>query len=187
MQRRHAIIAAIALVALVLIPAAALASGPGGFGHRSPLDGKGFARGPADWAGNATAPNWTGGNCTGAGDCAGNAGCIGDRDLRPGPGAAARRRLPRERHRRPEPGPHPAARPQRCREPDRRHRDGPAPRPAGPRPPRPGPLGRLHPPLLFFQTLPSRDPVGRTPCTSARRAPSPWSSASVASPGLQDR
>ncbi len=80
MQRRHAIIAAIALVALVLIPAAALASGlGGGFGHRGPGPGpKNITETAPDWAGNATAPHWGAGNCTGAGDCAGNANCIGN-------------------------------------------------------------------------------------------------------------
>lgn len=80
MQRRHAIIAAIALVALVLIPAAALASGPGGgFGHRGTgLGPKNVSDDAAGWVGNATAPNWTAGNRTVAGGCAGNASCIGD-------------------------------------------------------------------------------------------------------------
>ena len=79
MQRRHAIIAAIALVALVLIPAAALASGPGGFGHRGTGPGpKNTTQTAPEWAGNATAPHWGAGNCTGARDCAGNASCIGN-------------------------------------------------------------------------------------------------------------
>ena len=79
MQRRHAIIAAIALVALVLIPAAALASGPGGFGHRGAgLGPKNTTQTAPDWAGNATAPHWGAGNCTGAGGCAGNASCVGN-------------------------------------------------------------------------------------------------------------
>lgn len=80
MQRRHAIIAAIALVALVLIPAAVLALGPGGgLGHRGGgIDPKNVSGAAPAWAGNTTARHLGVGNCTGAGDCGGNASCIGN-------------------------------------------------------------------------------------------------------------
>jgi hypothetical protein len=79
MQRRYAVIAAIALIALVLIPAAALASGPGGFGHRGIGPGpKNISQAAADPARNATHPDWAAGNRTGAGRYAGNTSRIGN-------------------------------------------------------------------------------------------------------------
>lgn len=83
MQRRHAIIAAIALVALVLIPAAVLASGPaGGFGHRGAGPGpKNVSQTDGSWAGNATHPDWCAGDGPGNrtfhsnSTCAANLGC----------------------------------------------------------------------------------------------------------------
>ena len=76
MQRRHAIIAAIALVALVLIPAAALAAGlHGGFGHRGGPGGANATYGISDGAANATHPNWTPGDDSAARPFHGNASC----------------------------------------------------------------------------------------------------------------
>ena len=71
MQRRYTFLAAVALVALVLIPSAALAAGfSGGFGPKSsPLGPKNLSQGAPDWAGNASAS-------VGAGTCDGT--CLGD-------------------------------------------------------------------------------------------------------------
>ncbi|HIH02798.1 MAG TPA: hypothetical protein HA263_02735 [Methanoregulaceae archaeon] len=69
MQRRYTFLAAVALVALVLIPSAALAAGfSNGFGPKSsPLGPKDLSQGAPEWAGNASA---------GAGTCDGT--CLGD-------------------------------------------------------------------------------------------------------------
>ncbi|MEN6516811.1 MAG: hypothetical protein ABFC38_01300 [Methanospirillum sp.] len=76
MQRRHAIIAAIALVALVLIPAAALASGfHSGFGHRGEPGVANATHGTPNWTANATHPNWTPGDGPGNRTFHGNATC----------------------------------------------------------------------------------------------------------------
>ncbi len=79
MVRRYAIIA---LVALVLIPSAALAAGfAGGFGPKSsPLGPKTLASGAPDWAGNETAPRWNGTDSAGTGACFGDRICDGARD-----------------------------------------------------------------------------------------------------------
>jgi len=67
MQRRYTFLAAVALVALVLIPSAALAAGfSGGFGPKSsPLGPKNLSQGAPSWAGNASTAT-----CDGA--------CLGD-------------------------------------------------------------------------------------------------------------
>jgi hypothetical protein len=76
MQRRHAIIAAIALVALVLIPAAALASGlHGGLGHRGGPWAANATHGMPAWAANGTHPNWTPGDGPDNRTIHGNATC----------------------------------------------------------------------------------------------------------------
>ena len=79
MVRRYAVIA---LIALVLIPSAALAAGfAGGFGPKtSPLGPKTLCPGIPDWAGNATAPRWNGTDRAGTGVCAGDQVCDGSRD-----------------------------------------------------------------------------------------------------------
>ncbi len=71
MQRRYTFLAAVALVALVLIPGAALAAGfSGGFGPKSsPLGSKNLSQGAPEWAGNASA---------GAGDGTCDGTCLGD-------------------------------------------------------------------------------------------------------------
>lgn len=79
MVRRYAVIA---LVALVLIPSAALAAGfAGGFGPKSsPLGPKIDSPAAPDWAGNATAPRWNGTDSAGTGACSGDQVCDGARD-----------------------------------------------------------------------------------------------------------
>ncbi len=79
MVRRYAVIA---LVALVLIPSAALAAGfSGGFGPKSsPLGPKTVSQGAPDWAGNETAPRWNGTDSAGTGACSGDRVCDGARD-----------------------------------------------------------------------------------------------------------
>lgn len=79
MVRRYAVIA---LVALVLIPSAALAAGfAGGFGPKSlPLGPKTVSPGASDWAGNETAPRWNGTDSAGTGACSGDRICGGARD-----------------------------------------------------------------------------------------------------------
>lgn len=79
MVRRYVVIA---LVALVLIPSAALAAGfAGGFGPKSsPLGPKTVSQGPPDWAGNETAPRWNGTDSAGTGACFGDRVCDGARD-----------------------------------------------------------------------------------------------------------
>lgn len=82
MQRRYALLAAVALVALVLVPGAALAAGfSNGVGPKaSPLGQK---QGAPDWAGNATALRAN--QSAGAGDgvcdgaCLTNQACDQDR------------------------------------------------------------------------------------------------------------
>lgn len=71
MQRRYTAVAAVALVALVLIPCAALAAGfSSGFGPKSsPLDPKILAQGPPDWAGNASALRANATDGAGTGTC----------------------------------------------------------------------------------------------------------------------
>ena len=75
MQRRYTFLAAVALVALVLIPGAALAAGSSsGFGPKSsPLGPKNLDQGTPYGAGNATALR---ANAT---DCAGTGTCLTDR------------------------------------------------------------------------------------------------------------
>jgi len=77
MERRYAILAAVALVALVLIPGAVLAAGSlHGFGPKASLMGhKNLSLGAPEWAGNATAPQWDATGCTGAGTCPTNQTC----------------------------------------------------------------------------------------------------------------
>ena len=79
MVRRYAVIA---LIALVLIPSAALAAGfAGGFGPKSsPLGPKTLAQGHPDWAGNATSPRWNGTGSARTGACTGDQVCDGARD-----------------------------------------------------------------------------------------------------------
>ena len=79
MVRRYAVIA---LVALVLIPSAALAAGfAGGFGPKpSPLGLKTVPLGAPDWAGNETAPRWNGTDSASTGVCSGDRICDGARD-----------------------------------------------------------------------------------------------------------
>lgn len=82
MQRRYAFLAAVAVVALALIPGAALAAGfSNGFGPKaSPLGQK---QGAPDWAGNETAlrANQSAGAGDGVcdGDCLTNQACDRDR------------------------------------------------------------------------------------------------------------
>jgi len=77
MERRYAFLAAVALVALVLIPGAALAAGSlHGFGPKASLMGhKNLSQGAPGWAGNATAPQWNVTGCTGADTCPTNQTC----------------------------------------------------------------------------------------------------------------
>ncbi len=79
MVRRSAVIA---LVALVLIPSAALAAGfAGGFGPKSsPLGPKAVPQDTPDWAGNETAPRWNGTDSAGTGACSGDRICDVARD-----------------------------------------------------------------------------------------------------------
>lgn len=76
MQRRYALIAAVALVALVLVPGAALAAGfQHGSGQKaSPLGQK---HGAPDWAGNATALRAN--QSAGAGDGVCDGACLMNR------------------------------------------------------------------------------------------------------------
>ncbi len=78
MQRRYTFLAAVALVALVLIPGAALAAGfSGGFGPKSsPLGPKNLSQGAPDWAGNASALQANASAGAGDGTCDGT--CLGD-------------------------------------------------------------------------------------------------------------
>jgi hypothetical protein len=75
MQRRYTFLAAVALVALVLIPSAALAAGfSNGFGPKSsPLGPK---QGAPEWAGNASALQMNATDGAGDGTCDGT--CLGD-------------------------------------------------------------------------------------------------------------
>ncbi|MGD9936642.1 MAG: hypothetical protein AB7S61_04115 [Methanoregulaceae archaeon] len=77
MERRYAFLAAVALVALVLIPSAALAAGfQHGFGAKaSPMGHKNLSSGAPAWAGNATAPQWNATGCAGSGTCLSNQTC----------------------------------------------------------------------------------------------------------------
>jgi hypothetical protein len=77
MQRRYTLLATVALVALVLIPSAALAAGfSNGFGPKaSPL---GQQQGAPDWAGNATALRAN--QSAGAGDGVCDGTCLTNQD-----------------------------------------------------------------------------------------------------------
>jgi hypothetical protein len=77
MQRRYALLAAVALVAIALIPGAALAAGfSNGFGPKaSPLGQK---QGAPDWAGNETALRAN--QSAGAGDGVCDGDCLTNQD-----------------------------------------------------------------------------------------------------------
>jgi hypothetical protein len=78
MQRRYTFLAAVALVALVLIPGAALAAGSSsGFGPKSsPLGPKNLSQGAPEWVGNASALQMNAPDGAGDGTCDGT--CLGD-------------------------------------------------------------------------------------------------------------
>ncbi len=82
MHRRYTFIAAVALVALVLIPSAALAAGfSSGFGPKSsPLGPKNLSQGAPDWAGNASALRANATDGAGTGTCLNNQICDRDQD-----------------------------------------------------------------------------------------------------------